>query len=58
MENRQWKDTRIIDFHHYCPNVDRVIVCMLDLIDLTPMPVGIDFNSPRLTTAIRLAALP
>src|SRR5260370_36059863 len=29
---------------------------LLDLIDLTPMHVGIDFNSPLLTTAIRLAA--
>jgi len=39
--------------NHYCPNVDRLIVCiLLDLIDLTPMHVGIDFN----ITAIRLAA--
>jgi hypothetical protein len=28
----------------------------LDLIDLTPMHVGIDFNSSRFTVAIRLAA--
>ena len=43
-------------FHYYCPNVERPIVCIvLDLIDLTTMPVGLDFNSPRLTPAIRLA---
>jgi len=31
-----------------CPNVDRLIVCiLLDLIDLTLIPLGIDFNSPR-----------
>jgi len=36
--------------------VKRLIVCiLLDLLDLTTMPVGIDFNSPRLTAAIRLA---
>ena len=35
--------------HHYCPNVDWLIVyILLDLIDLTPIHVGIDFNSmPR-----------
>ena len=35
-------------YYHYCPNVDRLIVCiLLYLIDLTPMHVGIDFNSLR-----------
>src|SRR5712691_4982922 len=43
-------------FHFYCPIVERPIDCiLLDLIDLTTMPVGLDFNSPRLTAAIRLA---
>jgi hypothetical protein len=42
--------------HHYCPNVDRLVDCiLLDLIDLTPMHVGIDFNSLKLnqTTFLR-----
>ena len=40
----------------YCPKVERLIVCVLvDLTDLTAMPVAMDFNSPRLTAAIRLA---
>jgi hypothetical protein len=35
--------------NQYCPNVDRLIVfILLDLIDLTPMHLGIDFNSLRL----------
>jgi hypothetical protein len=35
---------------YYCPNVDWLIVCiLLDLIELTPMRVGIDFNPRRLT---------
>ncbi|HEY2972512.1 MAG TPA: hypothetical protein VGJ48_08370 [Pyrinomonadaceae bacterium] len=34
----------------YCPNVDQFNVRMLlDLIYLTPMDVGIDFNSSRRT---------
>jgi len=37
--------------NHYCPNVDWLIVCIsMDLIELTPMGVGIDFNSQRLTS--------
>ena len=35
-------------FHYYCPNVDRLIVCiLLDLIDLPLMHIRIDFNSLR-----------
>jgi hypothetical protein len=44
-------DFPFIIFHHYRPNVDWVIVCiLLDLIELTPMRVGIDFNSQRLSS--------
>ena len=51
------EDFPYIIFHFYCPNVDWLIVCiLLDLIELTPMRVGIDFNSQRLTSAIRLVA--
>ena len=33
---------------HYCPNVDRRVLCMLlNLIELTPIRFGIDFNSLR-----------
>src|SRR6266536_2117883 len=40
----------LIILGRYCPNVDRPIVCiLLDLIDLTSMHSGIDFNSLRLT---------
>jgi hypothetical protein len=32
--------------NQYCPNVDRFIACiLLDLIELTRIHVGIDFNS-------------
>jgi len=34
--------------NHYCPNVDRLFVCiLLALIELTPNQVGIDFNLVR-----------
>jgi hypothetical protein len=38
---------RFFIFHQYYPNVDQFNVMLLDLIYLTPMDVGIDFNSSR-----------
>jgi hypothetical protein len=39
---------KFVGHKHYCPNVDRLVVyILLDLIELTPMHVGIDFNSLR-----------
>jgi hypothetical protein len=55
-DERFTRQRRLTTGQFKCRCAEEAFEYLLDLIDLTPMPVGIDFNSSRLTVAIRLAA--